>query len=252
MLQYSIIIPHRKREKNLNACLQRLEDVMPPFWDEDVEAVVVNERADGDLELPDRQLLHVRVINVDRTGELFNKPRLQNIGINESTGRILTFLDADALVGDRFFHAASIATSRRLTKVCYRVRRLPEDFAETMENDSHALRIAFDHYEEYPEMHEAYGSAHLWMFNGWPVFGNSQFTIERVKLGGLRFNEEYEGAGYEDIWMNREIHRQYGKRYQALIFTDADHAMFHIANRRENDWWEPEANVRNRERYKNS
>lgn len=214
---------------------------------QDMEVVVVHE---GGL-LPLYSWCRVIRQPNRTTGELFNKPRLQNVGIEAARGDVLTFVDADAIVADFFFQAAEFATSPRITKVCYRVRRLPEDFPEVVRKDSGAITKAFDRYDHYDDWaHEGYGLPEIDAPGGMPVFGNSHFSITREKLGDLRFNEAYAGAGFEDIWMNREIWRHYGERYSAAIFTDGDHAVFSIRNQREADWWDTNQNTKNRELYR--
>jgi len=107
---HSIIIPHRGRERHLAACLWSIEhsrDVCG-FARDALEFLVV----DADDPFQSR---------VSATGiapwsatflfdpdhpALFNKPRLLNLGLRHALGDVITFLDADALVGPRFLEAA--------------------------------------------------------------------------------------------------------------------------------------------------
>lgn len=250
---HSVIIPHRGRARFLNQCVRRLCHVAGGTHD--LEIVVSNEDAD-DWEASYRaEGVSVRVIHTPRRGKLFNKCVLLNAGIEAAGGEVLTFLDADALVGIDFFEAASLACSPRLTKVCYRVRVLPSSALALLEagerNANQTIEGWFDNWESYTVGPEAYGTPSC--FNGKeggdPVYGNSQFSIARSALGSLRFDERYEGAGFEDIAFNRDIAFEYGERYIAAIMTDPDHAMFHIRNERESDWFTPESNLHNTVRY---
>lgn len=215
-----------------------------------VELLIVHE---GDEEWRTPRALNsfkIRELWIPRPGKFFNKPVLQNAGIDAAEGEVLTFLDADALVGPFFFDAASLAATPRLTKVCYRVRLLPPtalDDLEAVDGNAHATIDAwFDKWDSYTPAVEAYGSPTDFVSKGGdPVYGNSQFSISRQQLGALRFDERFESAGYEDLWMNREIAFQHGAGYRALMITDPDHAMFHIRNEREPDWCEPVANLMN-------
>jgi len=106
----------------------------------------------------------------------------------------------------------------------------------------------------HPDMPECqWGQFHCRKENILPHFGNSQFAITREKLGDLRFNEEYEGAGYEDIWMNREIWRKYGLEYRTIEATEPAYNMLHLAHPRDEKnmpgWREKEYLNRNKRRY---
>jgi hypothetical protein len=233
----------------LDQCVKRLIQVANDTHA--VEVIVVNEG--GETWQPPWHhdgCVFLYAISVKRPGRYFNKPILQNAGIEHSKGEVLTFLDADALVGENFFDAASLSLSRRLTKVCYRVRVLPEsalgDLEDAAGKEAETIARWFDNWDSYAKAVEAYESPTCFKNKGGdPVFGNSQFSIARNKLGDLRFDARFESAGYEDLWMNREIAYRNGETYQALMVTDPDHAMFHIRNTREPDWCDPVANLNN-------
>jgi len=252
---HSVIIPHEKRERRLRLCLDRIAKATE-YAAGRVEVVVVCEsRLDysgfnfGDY--PFSEL----VINVGRRGKWFCKPRLQNIGIDSSLGEILTFLDCDSLVGERFFQGAEFCTSPRVSKVWYRVRALAEEALALAESDPTYIDRQFDVYDTHAQRFEAHQLPDLDLRFGVPAtnipsFGNSQFSIARNKLGDLRADEEYEGAGFEDIAFNLAIWKQFDECYHAVPMTDADHAILDIQNTREEDWFSPEQHVKNGERYR--
>jgi len=150
----------------------------------------------------------------------YNKARCLNAGIAAVEARecVLTFLDADAIVGLRFMAAAMNAG--KYDRVMYRVSRAGKPWGEA------------------PISYEAYGHPDDdWSYRmrldppvmpgpDLPPQGNSQFSILRTKLNEVRFNEAYFGRSFEDLWMIRELYRR-GLNNTA-IHTDEDHAMFHV------------------------
>ena len=255
---HSIIIPYRNRPRRLKLCLERIAHVCRISEDMGgyVEVVIVNETLPGDgrFDPPFNSPLPIRWLHVRRTGKMFNKPRLLNAGIEASAGNILTFLDVDSLIGDRFFEAAEWALSPRITKMCYRVRPLAAAALDKAEADPGYIDACFDKYDTFgPPRFEAYQlpDLDLDMKCGGHIFGNSQFSISREKLGDIRFDESYEGAGFEDIAMNLKLWLEC-QNYQGAIVTDADHAMLDIQNTREPDWYTEEQHAKNGEQYRNS
>lgn len=108
----------------------------------------------------------------------------------------------------------------------------------------------FAHYDKYELAHEGYGRPEYSHACDGPVFGNSQFSIRRYVLGDTRFNEDYVGRGFEDLWMNRELWMRNPNAYRADVAIDPQHAMFHIKNNpRVEGWFDATANVENQRRY---
>ena len=72
-------------------------------------------------------------------------------------------------------------------------------------------------------------------------------------LGDLRFDEEYEGAGFEDIAFNRAIWRQHYTTYRADMPTEPERCILHISHSRlcseQPHWRHPEFLTRNMRRY---
>lgn len=187
----------------------------------------------------------------------FCKSRFLNAGIGTATGNILLFLDADAIVPPRFFETIHRLDDPTLTKLCYRVRRIPQtevDHLLTEPDQRQFLTDIFSHYDDYPLAHEGYGRP-TWNRPKQPrepVFGNSQFAIRRETLGDLRFDEEYVGRGYEDLDMNLRIWEKYGEAYRAEIVTDSDHALLHITDKSHDAHWgdgKKDLNYQNSLRY---
>ena len=229
LMLHSIVIPHRRREKYLKWCLTRLLDVMDNTGG--VEIIIVNGHQYRHPEtsgLEDR----IRVITIRDTDELFNKPKYLNVGIEHACGDVLTFLDCDAIVGERFFESAwRLVADETITRLCYRVRVLPADVVDELEKAKSPELLMYEWFEDYDCYHlgfEGYVEPHLPAGSGEPVFGNSQFSMRRRALRGLRFNEDFTGRGFEDLWMIREIWRHYGDKYRGVLVDDAEHAMFHI------------------------
>ena len=226
---HSVIIPHRGRETHLELCLWSLRRSACACGVTDWEPVVVDDP------VPD-----------DSDG--FNKARALNLGIERARGDILTILDVDAIVGRRFLEAAlCLLDAPKLDRCCYRVRVLP--IAEELRIETAVVRTVyvdelFSEYESYPQAMECYGTycldtrhrppgngrgARAWdtaVASGKP-WGNSQFSITRDKLGDVRYDESI-GLHIEDMDMNMMLQDKFGKAYRSRIFTDAEHAMFHL------------------------
>lgn len=262
MVKNSVIIPNRGYDRWLRHCLWSLErsHSLSGLRLADVEVVVVSDSMPsipGWLGLPVNHL-------VAKHGRYFNKPLALNVGIEHSSGDVLTFLDADSIVGPRFLETGLWLLQPEyapVTKLCYRVRQLPGvalqllDSAVDPVEKEHVIAHWFCKANSYPPAFEGYGSAEPWDKRKGPrpdkpVFGNSQFSIRRDVLGDLRFDEEYAGRGFEDCEMNRRIARHYGDKYNAVMVTDPDHTMFHIANPNQGEVWGPgEQNSLNAKRY---
>lgn len=229
---HSIIIPHRDRNAYLEQCLWSIERSARECEVDDYEVVVVDNCSKIPVKLP---VGHARVFGHGHPVNPFNKPLLQNIGISWSRGEILTFLDADAIVPKRWFDCGLSLLrlgSNAVTKLCYRVRSLPPEALGGLQDAGEArgelIDEWFDNYDVYPKAFEGYGEPHTNGDEGTPVFGNSQFSILRKCLGTLRFNEEYRGRGYEDLWLNRELWRRDKENYRAEIVTAEDYALLHL------------------------
>jgi hypothetical protein len=184
----------------------------------------------------------------------FWKTRLLNLGIKESAGAILTFLDADAIVGPRFMEGQRVLYDLPdLTKACYRVQRLVaddwRDLREHPQTHLDVLRARWPSRSVERICYEAYGTPDNHMGTGEP-HGNSQFSITREKLGDLRFDERYIGRGFDDLSMNRDLWRRYGESYRGYIWKDADHAMFHISHPYSPGFSADRWNQRNAELYR--
>ena len=236
MPKHSIIVPHANRDKHLAVCLMSIHnsaEVCGLGWDDYLITVV------GEMK-PPFTTHHTRFIAAAPYASVdlgpnepapFYKTRLLNIGIEAAHGDTFTFLDADAVVGPLFFENLTRLEDDTLTKLAYRVRyapycEWPGEWADRfVRYDSGRFGLAF----------EAYGAAERDCSQGslppsadMAVFGNSQMSIRRDKLGDLRFDKRYIGRGYEDLSFNRAIAEAHGAAYRCEIVTDGPHAMFHI------------------------
>ena len=277
---HSILIPHRNRLKRLQLCIWSIErsaricGIAPNEY----EVIVADQASDGGTAALHatfhyivRDIATIRVLRdpgglatVDTPGgpvSVFSKPRALNHAIEAAQGEVLTFLDADAIVGSRWLEGAEWLASDKgadTTRLCYRVRYLPEstalEWTPCPESEA-VLADCFRRYDDgdlFPRAHEAYldpeVNAVCELQHG-AVFGNSQFSIRRETLGELRGDEGYTGAGFEDLEFIRAISRQAGEAYKGVIRTDPEEAMFHIRNTREPGWGCDFLNQANRKRY---
>lgn len=275
---HSIIIPHRDRNRQLHQCVWSIERSARASGipRDKYEILVVDHCSDQYPVLPDTAW----IVNCRDPYGVLNKNRLLNLGIEEAVGCILSFLDADMLVGRLWMGATrrALTSNRPPTRLAYRVRQLKIDdnahqnpelvlgqlkdqrFSSPEEKEAF-LDGWFAEYERFTRGFEAYGrpDAGWHPITGdpridWPVFGNSQFSIRRDVLGDLRFDESFSGAGYEDIHMAWAIQEQAGQDYRGEILTGSEYALFHIWHgpRVETDlsFWAPGGvSDRNRERY---
>lgn len=218
---HSILIPHRNRQTHLSLCLDSIYRSAERCSVTDYEVVVVDDGSDHltpwVLEPP------VRVVrNRDRT-HLFNRARLLNHAIAEARGDVLSFLDCDVVVGRRWMDCARLAPDYH--RICYRVRYLrpyPSKRILAARSDIARRRVRryFRCYSRFRIHHEGYTRI--------SPGGNSQFTCTRERLADLRYDERYEGWGYEDLDLIQQFARRYGKDYRSIIHTDAHHALLHL------------------------
>jgi len=231
MISHSIIVPHYNRLANLNRCLVSIARSAERCGIEDYEVIVVN---NGPQDPGFALMPNVIYAMLPDKPATFNKPALQCCGILMAQGNVLTFLDADALVPLWFMdNPEKLLRDPSLTKLCYRVRKLPEGAPD----DQSTL---FGNYNSYPRAMEAYRKPHT----GWlppfqehrfirdkePVFGNSQFSITKEALGPVLPDPAFFCRGYEDIYFNLQIWAYHYQDYRAEMVTDADHALLHLPN----------------------
>jgi glycosyltransferase involved in cell wall biosynthesis len=260
-MKVSIIIPHRDRNTNLAHCLWSLRRAVDACDSFTHEIIVV----DSHSQTPPLGDLRTSVLYDPIPKGVFNKPRCLNIGIEAASGDLLAFLDADTIVPRMWFCGFNLlADDPTLTRLCYRVRYLPNDFLTSVDEDGFAFAVdnAFAQYDAtkkstchylYRIGHEGTGLPERDKPNGYPIFGNSQFAMRRDVLGRLRYNEDYEGRSYEDLWFIREIWKRNPDAYKTVLLTDPDRAIFHIHNNKGGlDWADPACMKRNSRAYHRS
>ncbi len=253
-MRHSIIIPHRNRSRHLAQCLWSITRSARHCNTTNYEVIVVDNGSDAP---PPETSDNMLVIDDPMVTEVFNKPMALNLGIEVSTGDVLTFLDADAIVGREWMNQAARLSDPSITRLCYRVRYVPCDALLDLEQSEDRETLVsgwFAKYDELGRSSEAYGDPEAGL--RYPhkclhVFGNSQFSMARSTLGDLRYNEDYKGAGFEDLWFIREVFRR-RKPYRGEIVTEAEKAMIHIRSQRDSVWGNKALNEKNEKRYQNS
>jgi len=238
---HAIIIPYRDREESLWWCLTSIALSEESTGIDDFSIFLVT---DDNVPVVDDSwpFKHELRFTFTEPSRLFNKSALLNAGIAraiDAGATILTFLDADAIVGFRWLEGVRCLDADALTYICYRVRYVGRPILENLNRYRSLSRLAVSglvsHYQKYWISGELYGSPDSIYQGPWPpppvgshVFGNSQLSIRVDKLGDLRFNEAFEGRGFEDQWFIRELWRREGCRFCAAMLTEPHRAMFHI------------------------
>ena len=257
-MTHSIVIPHRNRWRNLALCVWSIDHSADVCGIDDYEIIVVNDGPGAPLEDYGGAVQH-RIIDAKPRGYLFNKPYCQNIGIEASRGEVVTFLDADAIVAPLWMSCVErLSREPLLTRLCYRVRYLPlrtEESALWRLDRPVILTMWESQYSTLALAHEAYGYPEhngpaKSSRRGHLIFGNSQFSMRRDVLGTLRYNEAYEGRGWEDLWFIRETWMRDPTAYRAEIVTDGPHALLHVQNALGDPDWHSNIQLeRNRRQY---
>jgi glycosyltransferase involved in cell wall biosynthesis len=129
---HSILIPHRNRNAWLDLCIWSILRSAYNCAVSQYEVVIADNGSDTVPVFDDPR---VRVIVDESPMPIFNKPRLLNIALDSVEGDVLTWLDCDMIVGKQWMDGAKYLyepfrpgmPSSAIVRVCYRVRRLPED-----------------------------------------------------------------------------------------------------------------------------
>lgn len=231
---HSIIIPHRKRNLHLMICIEAIERSAAECGADvkDYEILVVD---NGSAVWPPTRRA-VRVVLDGSEMPVFNKPILLNHGVAEAQGDVLSFLDADSIVGRQWMACPQLLfDDPLLTKICYRVRKAPEHRLIPLK----LAEQTFGQYEQQAWGFEARVRPEDNHTEGEPLFGNSQFSIRRDVLGDLRWNEAFVGGAYEDIWMNRELWRRQGEHYKVFMPPEPERSILQVQHERKDqgeDW----------------
>ena len=255
-MTHTIIIPHRNRNRHLSLCLEAIHRSADLCGVTDYQILVVDNGSDCAPECAGR----VRIVRSFAPMPVFNKSALLNIGLARVTGGVVTVLDADAVVGPRFLEGVLPLEDSSTNRVCYRVRYLSEDIAASLcSMDSPGLRArALDALRD---KYNAPGQPRpAWEAYRFPdrdryepqeqPWGNSQFSMRRCDLEGLRYDEAMAGKGMEDIDFNRLVYNRFGANFRGRIWTDADHAMFHLRHPKAPDFDDEALKAANLARYK--
>lgn len=173
------------------------------------------------------------IVLSDRKATVFNKAQLLNDGVEYANGDVLTFIDADSIVGSAFMESVNaLIDDPAMTKLCYRVRK-----CDDITKDHAKLFAAYD---SFPLAGEAYGAPHNLRSGrkseSEAVYGNSHFSITREKLANVRWDESFLDGRMEDVEMNRRIAAYHGPAYKATIVTDPSHAILTLDHGRNPAW----------------
>lgn len=239
----SILIAHQDMNAHLAWCLWSIRRSAEATGITDYEVLVIDA---GSREPPEAQEPHERMIHYDQAMSVFNKPKLLNVGIDAAEGDVLTFLDADMLVGRNWLSGVLGLRGPAIIRLCYRVRRLSAyrwlQLQHSTDRDKFT-RWLFRRYDHFNLAFEAYGKHD---HNAQPttaderrrVFGNSQFSVTREKLAHLRPNEGMAGHGTEDLEFNQQFERHYGDHYRGVLESYPPNCLFHLPH--EHTGWKQE------------
>lgn len=180
---------------------------------------------------------------------VFNKSRLYNVGIERTTTDVLTFLDADMLVGERFMGGVDILHERpEIHKLCYRVRRLPRKVSARWLDATPKAWPALAHqtfadwkhfqleWEAYCHPLEDNPKNHA--YHPTKAHGNSQFSVRREVMGDLRYDERYEGHGREDLDFNIRFANRFGDDYRGHLRTEPEYGLLHLWHPKDMPGWD--------------
>jgi glycosyltransferase involved in cell wall biosynthesis len=242
---HSIIIPHRNRLRHIGWCLESIVRSAEHCNVSDYEILVIDNGSDI-TPLLSHNTSNINVVIDQRITPVFNKPQLLNLGIEKSKGEIISFIDADMIVGKDWIRTVDTLTLQpHVSVVAHRVRKYPG-----LLDNWESIDQAFIEYERYPLAHEGYGQPERNKRKDGPIFGNSQWSIRRNDLGNLRFNEEFAGHGFEDLWFMREFYHKIGDNYQGFIPQSNDEGLLHIEHsENDNNWNVAYLHKKNRDMY---
>ena len=255
-MKHTIIIPHRNRLAHLGDCLASIERSAASLGlsTTDFEVVIAHAGRHAEIStgIPQWGFIGELVCH-EAPMPVFNKSKLLNLGIEAAEGDVLTFLDADMIVGPRWLEGVDLLgrdllTERRLSRLCYRVRNAPPGVAPADE------MFAEPAWSRLERGYEAYGNPGFNATAGQEPpnqepWGNSQFSIPREVLGDLRFDEGYEGRGFEDLDFLYRLWGRDKRGYHAALLTDGPHALLHQAHGHAADWKTDEIVSRNLRRF---
>lgn len=286
---HSVIIPHRNRNDDLRHCLWALNESYKAcgLGRDDVEVVVVDTRSD---EVPEvcggvsrTQLVYdhntlktVKIIHKHPGGtssttthQVYCKTAALNVGMDAANGELLTFLDADAIVGPKFLNAWKDRCALGWpcccppTKLAYQIRQIDDKGVALLRTEgpqsSVETRKRWGHLSTTTEIYVTPGNDIAIgnipcvpeEYDSRLVIGNSHFTIPWENLRGRRWNEDYIGAVSEDLDMLRGIYLDHGDDYRAQICRHPDYAILGIptVDNGQPDWRPPGLGEMNRKRY---
>jgi glycosyltransferase involved in cell wall biosynthesis len=211
---------------------------------------------------PEHGTFPVGVLRLTTPDRGFNKCRALNAGLDVAGGSTITFLDVDAIVGPRWLEGVRhLDEDPSLIRLCYRVWQLHEDQLRQLNDavkgnywEQHVDKL-FDkfntgkftlRYEAYHQIGKRWKYVPSRGWRGWPnsygphVWGNSQFSMRRADIGGLRYDEvTFPQGDHEDLDFLQQINKKFEGRYVGQILTDPDHGMLHIFSAGEPDWYTP-------------
>ncbi len=262
---HSIIITHRNRNAHLRLCLWSIGRSAELCGVRDYEIVIVDNGSDH----PPEPGGPVRVVHDTTDMPVFSRAILNNRGIDaagtvDRDGRprpprpddVLTFQDADALVGTKWMLGAERLADQALTKVCYRVRKIRQETAEVLSSlwppPDGLIKQLFRSWEIFSVMAETLGDGTARVYpasTAGRVYGNSMFSIRRGALGDVRYDEGFVGYGSEDLDLNRRIVRAHGQSYRAALDVSPEFGHFLLMHDYEPEYYTQEYVDANHQRF---
>lgn len=244
---HSILITHRNRNEYLALALWSIHRSARICGVTEYEVVVIENGSLIQPPIGPRETLLVDYCEMP----VFNKSRLYNLGIGAARGDVLTFLDADALVGPRWMEGVLVLAESAIVRLCYRVRYLPKEVMARLEHGAeHEIERLFADYDAVGDHRDHRGGwKYRLAFEAWrhhdrnhyepdyQPFGNGLFSITRENLGDLRCDEGYVGKGGEDLDIALRLEHKFKGRYQGFLSPDPQHNLFCFEHPHDPESW---------------
>lgn len=184
-LRISLIIPVRNRQEHLTLCLAALAKQTLP---KDQYEIIVIDDGSSDASAEIARQSGAKVIRSSHKGP----SAARNLGIEQASGEIILFLDADILVEPDFLAKLQERHARTNDLLLLGARRHLPEGATTYENQP----VRLDSREKLLKGY-SYCLSHL--NHPWSLAYTCVFSVSKSLLEQERFDESFTGWGLEDI-----------------------------------------------------